>query len=118
MFPVVLLAFEPLIALLNSFFEESRVEKDLCKRSKWFHHTDIVSVHAGPEAYSISGMACAVKSLLTSQCLGDVHLVGYSLGARVALEVCAQGQSPASDHFSPPAAFMERVVGPTLLINA
>ena len=45
---------------------------------------------AGMGAFSIAAMAEALEALLVALHLTDVHVVGYSLGARVALELCAQ----------------------------
>ena len=45
-------------------------------------------------------MAEALQALLASLCSGSVHVVGYSLGARVALELCARTGQPASLAFA------------------
>ena len=41
-------------------------------------------------------MAEALQALLASLCFGRIHVVGYSLGARVALELCTHTGPPAS----------------------
>lgn len=41
-------------------------------------------------------MAKALQALLASLCFGRIHVVGYSLGARVALELCTHTGPPAS----------------------
>ena len=45
-------------------------------------------------------MAEALQALLASLCFGSIHVVGYSLGARVALELCARTGQPASLAFT------------------
>ena len=48
----------------------------------------------GQVARSIGATADALEALLTSLRLGSVQVVGYSLGTRVALELCTRPGQP------------------------
>lgn len=88
----------PTICFLHGFLGDHREWAPWLKAWTDRYHTVAVDlpghgatpVNADPDAYTVSGAARAIKDWLADQHCGPAHLVGYSLGGRVALELACR----------------------------